>query len=49
MLSLARDLREGQEPPQAQKPEAYWLRSGGAIAPSHVPFADIAAPRTRID
>ena len=48
MLRLARDLREGQEPPQARRPEAYWVRSGGAVAPSSATFEEVAAPRTVI-
>ncbi len=48
MLKLARDLREGDEPPQAANPEAYWVRSGGAVAPSSTPFADLVATRARI-
>jgi hypothetical protein len=48
MLRLARDLREGQEPPQARNPDAYWVRSGGAIAASSVGFEEVAAPRTVI-
>ncbi|MFN0094195.1 MAG: Rieske 2Fe-2S domain-containing protein [Dehalococcoidia bacterium] len=49
MLKLARDLREGDEPPYVRRPEAYWLRSGGAVAPSSVPFADLVAARTKVD
>jgi phthalate 4,5-dioxygenase oxygenase subunit len=49
MLRLARDLREGEEPPHARRPEAYWVRSGGAVAPPSVPFVDVAGPRVRID
>jgi hypothetical protein len=49
MLRLARDLREGEEPPQARRPEAYWVRSGGAIASASVPFEEVAGPRVRIE
>jgi phenylpropionate dioxygenase-like ring-hydroxylating dioxygenase large terminal subunit len=48
MLKLARDLREGEEPAYARRPEAYWLRSGSAVAPPSLPFAALVDERTRI-
>ena len=45
MLKMARDLREGQEPPQARRGDAYLVRSGSAVAPGDVPFAEVARER----
>ncbi|OAI40665.1 hypothetical protein AYO38_05525 [bacterium SCGC AG-212-C10] len=42
ILRIARELLEGQEPAQPRDPDAYHVRSGGAIANRAVPFAEVA-------
>ena len=48
MLTMARELREGQEPPQARRGDAYLVRSGSAVAPRDVPFAAVARERVTV-
>jgi nitrite reductase/ring-hydroxylating ferredoxin subunit len=48
LLKMARDLREGQEPPQARRGEVYLVRSGSAVAPCDTPFAEVAGDRVRV-
>jgi phenylpropionate dioxygenase-like ring-hydroxylating dioxygenase large terminal subunit len=45
MLDGARALQEGKEPAAARLPESYRLRSGGAIAPAQLSFADVMRER----
>ncbi len=46
MLRMARNLLEGQEPPEARDGRAYWVRSGAEVAPRTTPFEEVAADRT---
>ena len=46
MLRMARNLLEGQEPPEVRDGRAYWVRSGAEVAPRTTPFEGIAADRT---
>src|SRR5436190_3823359 len=48
MLRMARELREGVEPPQARMGDAYLVRSGAAVAPREVPFAEVAKERVTV-
>jgi hypothetical protein len=48
MLSMARELLEGQEPAAARLPDAYHVRSGGAVASKEITFMDVAEPRVAI-
>jgi hypothetical protein len=45
MLGEARALQEGKEPAAAQLPASYRLRSGGALAPAKLSFADVMRER----
>jgi phenylpropionate dioxygenase-like ring-hydroxylating dioxygenase large terminal subunit len=45
MLKEARALRDGKEPPAAQKPESYRLRSGGAVLSSELSFEEVMKTR----
>ena len=45
VLEGARALREGREPAAAQLPASYRLRSGGALAPARLSFADMMRER----
>jgi hypothetical protein len=45
VLEGARALREGREPAAAQLPASYRLRSGGALAPARLSFADMMRSR----
>jgi hypothetical protein len=45
MLDGAKALAAGREPAAASAPSAYTLRSGGAIAPSKMPFDDVMRER----
>jgi phthalate 4,5-dioxygenase len=48
MLGMARDLREGIEPPQAARGDVYLVRSGSAVAPREAAFAELAAERVTV-
>ncbi|MFN0148699.1 MAG: Rieske 2Fe-2S domain-containing protein [Dehalococcoidia bacterium] len=48
MLRMARDLREGIEPPQARRGEVYLVRSGSAVAPKEMPFDEVARDRVTV-
>jgi phenylpropionate dioxygenase-like ring-hydroxylating dioxygenase large terminal subunit len=45
ILDALRGLRQGIEPPAASRPEAYRVRSGGAIAPDDGDVADMLIER----
>src|SRR5262245_22904430 len=45
MLGEARALHEGKEPAAARLPASYRLRSGGALAPARLSFADVMRKR----
>jgi phenylpropionate dioxygenase-like ring-hydroxylating dioxygenase large terminal subunit len=45
VLDAARNLRRGEEPAAATRPEAYRVRSGGAIASPSVDVADVLRDR----
>jgi hypothetical protein len=45
MLEAAKALQAGQEPAAAQRPEAYRLRSGGALASAKLSFAEVMRER----
>ena len=45
ILDAVRGLRQGIEPPAASRPEAYRVRSGGAIAPDDGDVADMLIER----
>jgi hypothetical protein len=45
VLEGASALREGREPAAAQLPASYRLRSGGALAPASLSFADMMRER----
>jgi hypothetical protein len=45
MLDGAKALQDGKEPAAAQRAAAYRLRSGGAIAPAKLPFAEVMTQR----
>ena len=45
MLKEAKNLRAGKEPPAAQHPWSYRLRSGGAVLPSGLSFAAVMEQR----
>jgi len=45
MLAGARALQAGEEPAAVQLPESYRLRSGGALAPAKLSFAEVMRER----
>jgi hypothetical protein len=45
MLEAVQSLQTGQPPRAAGHPEAYRVRSGGAIAPADVPLAQVMRTR----
>jgi hypothetical protein len=45
ILDAAKALLEGEEPRSASRPQAYRVRSGGAVAPSARPVDDVLADR----
>ena len=45
ILEAVRALENGEPPRAAAHPEAYRVRSGGAIAPSDVPLAEVMRAR----
>jgi phenylpropionate dioxygenase-like ring-hydroxylating dioxygenase large terminal subunit len=45
MLKEAKNLRKGKEPPAAQHPESYRLRSGGAVLSGELSFEEVMKTR----
>jgi len=45
MLKEAKNLRDGKEPPAAQHPEGYRLRSGGAVLSGELSFEEVMKTR----
>jgi hypothetical protein len=45
MLETVRALESGEPPRAVMHPEAYRVRSGGAIAPAEVPLAEVMRAR----
>jgi phthalate 4,5-dioxygenase oxygenase subunit len=45
ILDAAKNLAKGKEPKAVKKPESYRLRSGGTVAPSSKPLAEVMVAR----